>query len=107
MKNSLSRTELTGLILLASLVVGITACALLFKRCENPAASPPPPANVRIIDSAKADRDSVEAGTRGASGNTGKKTQKKSRKKKSPAPKSQKVSPVRSDPFSDTIPLYH
>lgn len=96
------RTELTGLILLAILVVAITACGLLMKQCRQAPAEPE--VKIEVIeetanapDEAYKEKKRKEAKERG---------EKKDRKKTKSKRTEKKVPVERKDPFGDTIPVY-
>lgn len=98
-----SRTELTGLILLALVIVAITLVAFFMRACsENPTAPKPQPLNIEVIDSvAHSERNEASAGSKKkAKGRGGKKKTgkgKAGKAKETPAP--------RRNPFGDTIPV--
>lgn len=105
MKSPLNRTELTGLFLLAAIVVGITACAVLMRGCGS-SGNPEPKFEVIALDTVP-----VPVNTESAAGKSPEKAEKATKKKSSKSAKSRKKkssvsSPAfrRSDPFSDTIP---
>lgn len=100
MKKPLGKTELTGLILLALIVVVITGCGLLLTECRSgkgpdPSVEP----EIVVLDSTV----SVVPAEQAVKGKTRKgKKNKASRKKKSAAKKAEIQRP---DPFRDTIPV--
>lgn len=101
MKNRFTKTELTGLILLAVLIVAVTGCALLVKSCDaTGGSSTAPPFEIQVVDTVE-----TPAPTHSAR-KTGEKKKSKKRKKASAAKKSSRGSQAqRTDPFADTIPL--
>lgn len=99
MGKGLSKTELTGLILLALIVVAVTGGSLLLKSCQPQVQSSME--NLEVIDSVKDEKSSPASSSKKPGAR-----KKKSRKRKSATPKSPKIIPVRPDPFADTIPTY-
>lgn len=98
MKNRLSRSEITGLILLGGVIVGITLCGILLKDCQrHPAGDTPAPVVETVVtDSVKAgEKESARSKEKSGSKRAGK--QKEKKKRSAPAPR---------DPFSDTIATY-
>lgn len=115
MKNPLTKTELTGLIFLAVLIAGITACGLILKECNRSEETEGPEMKIEVIDSTRVEKSwkkenniaprKKAAPSKKKSGmNIGKK--KTTAKKKENQQKEKKTPTVeRKDPFSDTIPL--
>lgn len=98
-----SRTELTGLILLALVIVAITLVAFFLRACsENPTSPQPAPLNIEEIDSvAHSERNEASTGIK-------KKTKGKAGKKKTAkgkAGKAKETPAPRRNPFGDTIPV--
>lgn len=104
MGKGLNKTELTGIILLAILVVGITAAAMLMK--NRTVEDSEPPVETRILDAAvsgettSSENQNLRKGKskkRGARKNTGAGVSSKKSK-------NEEIQ-YRGDPFTDTIPL--
>lgn len=102
MKNALSKTELTGLFLLAILVVAITGGAFLLKGC-NEAKLPPPDPNLKVES---VDTSAPEVKEEEGKKKREKKKKKKGRQSKSSASRSGRETRPARDPFSDTVPRY-
>lgn len=101
MKQSLTRTELTGLILLVILLLGITAAALMMQRCTRESEQLQP-SEVMVVDSSELPFDEKS----GSSSYTKKhKSGKKRGGTKKSSGKSTAPAVTRVDPFSDTIPM--
>lgn len=105
MKSPLNRTELTGLFLLAAIVVGITMCAVLMRGCGS-SGNPEPKFEVIALDTVPVpvstvslDKPDVKEGR-----TSRKKGETKTRAGKSKTATPKKGAFRRSDPFSDTIP---
>ena len=102
MKNPLSKTELTGLLLLAIIVVAITGAAF-FIRGNGPADSAGPAAEA-VAESPGAS-DSLQTNKKEKSSARKDSSHKKNKsRKKRPSSSAGKAPARRSDPFSDTIP---
>lgn len=101
-RHTLSKTELTGLILLGILVAAITASAILLRDCSGQSSlQQGPEVKIEIVDTVAAPAPTKET--------TKKKEKKKrgasGRKKKAPSKKkTPTVNPK--NPFTDTIPTY-
>ena len=97
MKNPLTKTEITGLALLGTVVAGITATGILLKRCGDEVGEIP------AVEIVAVDTVPAPAPTRTVE----KERKNKGRKKKSASRKKEvkkKAVPAR-DPFADTIPV--
>lgn len=108
MGNGLNRTELTGLILLAVIVIVITGSAIWLKGCGSPSESDPLNGNPEIlmVDSSDMEVDGSRQGYQN-NGRTGRKKSGRSRSatRNSSRSGNGKNTVERSDPFLDTIPL--
>ena len=109
MSKGLNKTELTGLLLLAILIVAVTACAFFLKGCDGN-GSDQTEYPVQVVDSLTPGSDYYDTTPR--KNTSGRSSRKKSggRKKSaagkaSPGRAGQKGTPVLTDPFADTIPL--
>lgn len=94
----LNKTEITGLALLGAVVVGVTVGGILAKGCRREM----PPISVEAVATETPETPDTISDKQAE---TPEKTEKKkSRRKKTAAPK--KVPTERSDPFADTITRY-
>lgn len=106
MKRRLSKSELTGLFLLAVIVIAITGCAVLIKGCGGEGSASEEPVVIQVVGdgNSSSDEDSVdEAGTtkKGKKKGKGRAKTGSTGAKKGKSPNSVEFR----DPFSDTIPL--
>lgn len=98
MKKGLGKTELTGLILLAILIVGITGCALLLRERSAPKEfHPEPDLKTELLDTLPQNDQAKKRSGKNQKPKTKKTSKKKGSKKK--------AAPLRKDPFADTIPV--
>lgn len=106
MKRGLSKSELTGLFLLAVIVIAITGCAVLIKGCGGEGSTSGEPVVIQVVGdgSSSTDEDSDSDGGNSKKGR--KKGKGRAKKGKSGAKKVKSPNSVEfRDPFSDTIPL--
>lgn len=104
MKHPLTKTELTGLILLGVLVVAITGIAFLAKDCGGSDGASIQEQGPRAVISV-ADTTAMPAKTETVPAKPRKAKQAKKNAKKRAAP-AVKAKAEKKDPFSDTIPRY-
>ena len=106
MKRGLSKSELTGLFLLAVIVIAITGCAVLIKGCGGGGSTSGEPVVIQVVgeggSSTAEDSDSEGGSTKKGT----KKGKGRAKKGSTGAPKEKSPNSVEfRDPFSDTIPL--
>lgn len=91
-----SKTELTGLILLAILIILILTASFSLRGCSDEASSSAPPLEIVAVDTADVPVPTVEI----------KQKKKKSKNKKKKTAKKGSAPFSRPDPFKDTVPTY-
>ena len=106
MGKGLTKTELTGIILLGILITVITGSAVLMKNCTGLQQQPALPPRIEVIDSSSNNKEYTPSGRQPV-----KKSKKKSGARKkgatgssSKSNSSPKAGVERPDPFLDTIP---
>lgn len=104
MKRGLSKSELTGLFLLAVIVIAITGCAVLIKGCEGGGTESGEPVVIQVVGEGRSTAEDSDG--EGGSTKKGRKKGKGRAKKGSTGAKKEKSpnSVEFRDPFSDTIP---
>lgn len=105
MKRGLSKSELTGLFLLAVIVIAITGCAVLIKGCGGEGAESGEPVVIQVVGEGSSSMAEDSDGEDGTSKKGRKKGKGRAKKRSSGAKKEKSPNSVEfRDPFSDTIP---
>lgn len=109
-RKPLTRTEVTGLVLLALIIIVIVGSAVLLRNCRGAesSAEPAPPAVEIISQEAGASAPSKQNSEKKARKKDDKAQKGKGRKdkaKKTKAQKEKRMAPAR-NPFQDTVPKF-